>query len=225
MIPAVETLPARVAATPALARWGRDLTAELLLEVGERSWLLSLRDGQVARVQAGPFVMPSYTFALRLDPEGLARFLAPEPAPGWQDLLALRRHGALHVAGDTKPFFQHLMWFKGALALLREGAPATPAAPQPQPLGSITAEPITGRYWRMDIEGRPHRVYVEEAGQGIPLLLLHTAGADGRQWRDLLNDAEVTRRFRCIAFDMPWHGKSSPPAGWEGESYRRTRPV
>jgi pimeloyl-ACP methyl ester carboxylesterase len=74
----------------------------------------------------------------------------------------------------------------------------------------------------MDIEGRPHRVYVEEAGEGVPLLLLHTAGSDGRQWRDLLNDAEVTRRFRCIAFDMPWHGKSSPPAGWQEGTYRLT---
>ena len=219
---AVEDLPGRIAASPALARWGRDLDAEVLLTVGEREWLLSLRDGQVARVQPGPFVMPRFTLAIRLDPAGFARFLAPDPEPGWQDLLALRRHGALRVEGDTMPFFQHLMWFKGALALLREGAPAKPAAPKPAPFGSVTAEPITGRYYRMDIEGRPHRVYVEEAGEGVPLLLLHTAGSDGRQWRGLLNDADVTRRFRCIAFDMPWHGKSSPPEGWEGETYRLT---
>lgn len=219
---AVETLPARMVATPALARWGRELTAEVLLAVGEREWLLSIRAGQVARVQAGPFVMPRYAFALRLDPEGLARFLAPVPEPGWQDLLALRRHGALRVEGDTLPFFQHLMWFKGVLALLREAGAPPPPAPTAAPWGSVTAEPITGRYWRIDIEGRPHRVYVEEAGEGIPLLLLHTAGSDGRQWRDLLNDAEVTRRFRCVAFDMPWHGKSSPPAGWQEEGYRLT---
>ena len=83
-------------------------------------------------------------------------------------------------------------------------------------------EPIIGRYLRLDLEGRPHRVYVEEAGQGIPLLLLHTAGSDGRQWRHLMNDPAVTDRFRCIAFDMPWHGKSSPPEGWQGEDYRLT---
>ena len=83
-------------------------------------------------------------------------------------------------------------------------------------------EPIIGRYLRLDLEGRPHRVYVEEAGQGVPLLLLHTAGSDGRQWRHLMNDAAVTSRFRCVAFDMPWHGKSSPPEGWQGEEYRLT---
>jgi pimeloyl-ACP methyl ester carboxylesterase len=83
-------------------------------------------------------------------------------------------------------------------------------------------EPITGRYLRLGLEGRPHRVYFEEAGEGIPLVCLHTAGADGRQFRHLMNDVEVTRYFRVIAFDMPWHGKSLPPAGWQDEEYRLT---
>ena len=38
-------------------------------------------------------------------------------------------------------------------------------------------EAITGRYMRLELEGRAHRLYFEEAGQGIPLLLLHTAGS------------------------------------------------
>jgi len=83
-------------------------------------------------------------------------------------------------------------------------------------------EPITGRYVRLDLGGRPHRVYFEDAGQGIPLVCLHTAGADGRQWRHLLNDAEITRHYRVLAFDMPWHGKSLPPAGFENEEYQLT---
>jgi pimeloyl-ACP methyl ester carboxylesterase len=83
-------------------------------------------------------------------------------------------------------------------------------------------EPIVGRYAHIEFEGREHRLYFEEAGEGIPLLCLHTAGSDGRQYRAVLNDAEITRHFRVIAFDMPWHGKSSPPAGWEKEDYRLT---
>ena len=38
----------------------------------------------------------------------------------------------------------------------------------------------------------------------------------------MLNDAEITKHFRVITFDMPWHGKSSPPAGWQNEDYRLT---
>jgi len=83
-------------------------------------------------------------------------------------------------------------------------------------------EPVTGYYLNVEILGRPQRLYVEEAGQGIPLLCLHTAGSDTRQYRGLMNDAGITRDFRVIAFDMPWHGKSSPPAGWQTEEYRLT---
>jgi pimeloyl-ACP methyl ester carboxylesterase len=83
-------------------------------------------------------------------------------------------------------------------------------------------EPIVGRYMHAEINGRPHRIYYEEAGAGIPLLCLHTAGSDGRQYRGVLNDADITRHFRVVVFDMPWHGKSSPPPGWEREEYRLT---
>ncbi len=83
-------------------------------------------------------------------------------------------------------------------------------------------EPIVGRYVHLEIEGRMNRVHVEESGVGIPLLCLHTAGSDSRQYRHLLNDAEVTSRYRVIAFDLPWHGKSSPPEGFQHEVYELT---
>jgi pimeloyl-ACP methyl ester carboxylesterase len=83
-------------------------------------------------------------------------------------------------------------------------------------------EPIVGRYLHLTLGGRPHRVYFEEAGRGIPLLCLHTAGADGRQFRHLMTDAAITEHFRVIAFDLPWHGKSTPPDGWQREEYRLT---
>ncbi|MDO9440056.1 MAG: alpha/beta hydrolase, partial [Beijerinckiaceae bacterium] len=87
---------------------------------------------------------------------------------------------------------------------------------------TATFEPVIGRYMHLDLFGRHHRIYVEEAGAGTPLLCLHTAGSDGRQYRALMNDPRVTARHRVIAFDMPWHGKSSPPAGWHNEEYLLT---
>jgi len=85
-----------------------------------------------------------------------------------------------------------------------------------------TFEPIVGRYFDLDIDGASHRIFVEEAGQGIPLLCLHTAGADSRQYRHLLNDAAVTSKYRVIAFDMPYHGRSNPPDRWWLHKYRLT---
>jgi len=81
-------------------------------------------------------------------------------------------------------------------------------------------EPITGRYLRINLKGKPHRLYFEEAGEGVPLLCLHTAASATRQYRGLMNDHRVTDHFRVICFDLPWHGKSSPPAGWQEETYR-----
>ena len=83
-------------------------------------------------------------------------------------------------------------------------------------------EPMIGRYVHVEIGGEMHRIYFEENGAGIPLVCLHTAGSDGRQWRHLLADSELTKNFRIIAFDMPWHGKSNPPASWNGDEYQLT---
>jgi pimeloyl-ACP methyl ester carboxylesterase len=87
---------------------------------------------------------------------------------------------------------------------------------------ALTLEPIVGRYARLLHDGLESRIFFEEAGQGIPLLCLHTAGADSRQFRHLLNDDAVTSRFRVIAFDLPYHGRSLPPDLWWLQKYRLT---
>jgi pimeloyl-ACP methyl ester carboxylesterase len=83
-------------------------------------------------------------------------------------------------------------------------------------------EPMVGRYLHVEIENEVNRIYFEESGSGIPLVCLHTAGSDSRQWRHLLADEDFAKHFRIIAFDMPWHGKSNPPASWTGDEYRLT---
>jgi pimeloyl-ACP methyl ester carboxylesterase len=83
-------------------------------------------------------------------------------------------------------------------------------------------DPITGRYLYADAAGVRHRLYFEEAGEGRPLLCLHTAGADSRQYRHLLCDRAVTSRWRVVAFDLPYHGRSMPPDGWWEEEYLLT---
>jgi pimeloyl-ACP methyl ester carboxylesterase len=83
-------------------------------------------------------------------------------------------------------------------------------------------EPVVGRYVHVEIKNELNRIYFEENGSGIPLVCLHTAGSDARQWRHMLADEELTENFRIIAFDMPWHGKSNPPANWTGDEYRLT---
>ena len=90
---------------------------------------------------------------------------------------------------------------------------------------AVELEPIVGRYTQVEIQDRANRIYFEEAGQGIPLVCLHTAGADATQFRHLLNDQGITNDYRIIAFDLPWHGKSLPPAGYHVEEYKLTTEV
>ena len=212
----LDKLADRVNADAGLVRRGRYLSARFLVGVGDTEWLVAVHEGRIERVERGPFLMRDYAFSIRASVEAWTRHWQPEPAAGYHDLLAMARHGHVKIEGDLRPLMANLRWVKDVLALPRPPAPARPAPALPE------AEPIVGRYRRLVLDGRPHRVYWEEAGQGIPLVCLHTAGADGRQWRYLMNDADVTRHFRVLAFDMPWHGKSLPPAGFEGEEYRLT---
>jgi hypothetical protein len=122
-----EALPAKVNGDPMLRRWGRFLEADVLLAIGPDEWLLRLHDGAVEWVLRGPFLMPSWTLALRVDPEAWRDFLQPEPPPGRHDLLALLRHGKLRIEGNLHPLMSHLLWFKAALATLR----ATPLETTP----------------------------------------------------------------------------------------------
>ncbi len=57
-----------------------------------------------------------------------------------------------------------------------------------------TFDSATGRYVYVTVGGVEYRVYFESAGEGIPLLLQHTAGADGRQWRHFSKTATYRPR-------------------------------
>ena len=154
-------------------------------------------------------------FTMSASADNWAELRKPMPRPGFQTLSSMRRTRNLILTGDMTKFFRHMMLLEMLFSGLSGDVPVDSLA-EPE------IEPVTGRYLRLNLEGKPHRLYFEEAGAGVPLICLHTAGSDGRQFRHILNDPEVTDRFRVIAFDLPWHGKSSPPAGFESEVYELT---
>lgn len=240
----IERLPERVNANAWLVHRGRFVDTQCLIEVGETAWLMQIQAGRITNLQRGPFVMPRWTFALRASQQTWSAFWAERPAPGFHDLMAMIKSRALRLEGDQHPFMANLLYFKDVMAAARDGTSQEgawgasqgasqgaeqrgrpqEAATQPDAPRSNRPvfEPVTGGYLHLDLLGAPHRLYVEQAGEGIPLLCLHTAGADSRQYRALMNDPQILKRFRVIAFDMPWHGKSSPPAGWQQAEYRLT---
>ncbi|MDF1855037.1 alpha/beta hydrolase [Pseudooceanicola sp.] len=188
---------------------------DLMLTAGETDHRVTIRQGAVTEVTPGPFVMPSWQTRIVASDAEWAALLAPVPGPGHHDIIALLRRGVLRFEGDLHPLMANLLYVKKLFESLRETTthPATEMDTTPR------IEPITGRYAHIAVEGVSHRIYWEEAGQGIPLVCLHTAGSDGRQYRAVLNDPEVTRHFRVMVFDMPRHGKSSPAPGTVDQPY------
>jgi pimeloyl-ACP methyl ester carboxylesterase len=198
----------------------RGALAPLTIVIRSGDMPTTLRIGETVAVTPG--AAPDAAFSLAASAETWVKYVQAVPPVGYQSLVGMVRMGHLRVEGDMLAFGRNLLFLEELLAGQRPPMPAE----QPHAAGTPVIEPVVGRYLRLDFNGRPHRIYFEEAGPkeggGIPLVCLHTAGADGRQYRALLNDAEITKRFRVIAFDLPWHGKSSPPAGFEREVYRLT---
>jgi hypothetical protein len=112
-------LKEKVNGDPALVRRGRFLTTTFLIEAGSAQWLVSIVEGRIASVTKGPFVMPSWSFALRAPQHEWEQFLAAKPRPGSNDLMALIKRRALKVEGDLHVFMANLRYFKEALEKLR----------------------------------------------------------------------------------------------------------
>jgi len=85
----------------------------------------------------------------------------------------------------------------------------------------IDLQRLHGRYHRVRAaHGQVCDLFSESAGDGIPVLCLHTAGADTRQFHGVMSDRTLCRDWRMIGFDMPAHGRSMPPFGWDGGIYQ-----
>jgi pimeloyl-ACP methyl ester carboxylesterase len=137
------------------------------------------------------------------------------PPPRHQSLFALlSKVPEFAVEGSREALAQHAHAIARLLELGRPGAADG---------GDSDAEPadlsaVSGRYVRVELSTGAAQLYCEQAGEGRDLLFLHTAGSDGRQYHHLLADPELRSRWRMTAFDLPAHGRSTPPSGLrEGE--------
>lgn len=114
-----ERLPELVNGDAGLVRRGRLLTTTFLVESGATAFLVHVVEGRIARVERGPFLLRSWSFAVRASAEAWARFWEPVPAPGWHDLFAMKKRGEARVEGDLHPLMAHLRYVKDVLAAPR----------------------------------------------------------------------------------------------------------
>ena len=119
---AVARLPELVNADPGLVRRGQPLTATFLLAVDDREYLVHVAEGRLSLVEEGPFLMRSWSFAIRASADAWARFWQPRPEPGYHDLFAMKKLGVARVEGDLWPLMAHLRYVKDVLAAPRRAA-------------------------------------------------------------------------------------------------------
>jgi len=115
----MEQLPQRVNADERLVWRGRFLSTTFMVESDDDMYLVKVSEGRIASVTRGPFAQPSWSFAMRAPSKSWEQFWLPLPPPGFNDLLALIKHGGLRVEGDMHVFMANLLYFKAVMATLR----------------------------------------------------------------------------------------------------------
>ena len=199
-------------------------TGGLRLEIGDAVAAITLTNGAVSA--ADPGKGEAGVITLIGTPPVWDKLLSARPPRFYNDIFNLTGPGGeLAIEAEGVLLAQYFSAVMRTIELLRPADPGVGVAPKPKSqVGRIDA-PV-GRYVHLDLEGQDHRIYFEVAGSGIPLLMQHTAGCHGSQFRHLFERPEITDHFRLIAYDLPFHGKSLPPVGpkwWESE-YRLTAP-
>ena len=191
----------------------------LRLRIGERTLAFSVDNGQVTANNPGEgSSVLSYDAPIAL----WEKLLAPIPPKGHNDIVPMLKNG-LTFSGDPIVSAQYYAATMRAIELLRAPGPApTPMRDESGPTPRL--DTVVGRYVHLDLDGHDYRIYFEEAGEGIPLLMQHTAGSHSSQFRHLFEMTEITKHFRLIAYDLPFHGKSLPPVtkSWWSEEYLLT---
>lgn len=146
------------------------------------------------------------------------QFCQAQPTVGFHSFTAaMRDANRLRISGEPVHVAQALHALERFFEILR-------GQHMVQDDALCGTEHIVGRYARLEgISGMP--VYYEHAGtpDGPALLMLHTAGADTRQYHPVMADPELRAAWSMYAFDMPAHGKSLPAGSGLWQGYRLTR--
>ncbi|MFG6664852.1 alpha/beta fold hydrolase [Sulfitobacter sp. 916] len=135
-----------------------------------------------------------------------------DPPPGSHSFGALLRHDTgLEITAEPVAQAQALAALERLIELAR------PPAPYFEGHGFVhDSASVAGRRMLLRrVGGREALVHWIESGAGQPVVFLHTAGADSRQYLHQLADTELQGKYRMMAFDLPWHGLSSGEDGSE----------
>lgn len=98
---------------------GRTFSAGWTVRIGTLPHFLRSESGRIVECRRGLPLMPDVRLSLSASALAWEAFWQPIPLPGWHDLFALSKRGALHFEGDMQLMLAHLQYLKDVLALPR----------------------------------------------------------------------------------------------------------
>jgi hypothetical protein len=122
LVARIEALPGLVNGDAWLVHRGRFLDTDLMIELGDRPFYVSIEQGRIARFEPGPLLMRTWQFAVRGGAEGWRQFWRKIPPPQFHDIFALTKHAGFRIEGDLHPLMANLLYFKDVLAAPRRDA-------------------------------------------------------------------------------------------------------
>ena len=181
----------------------------LVLEVTDGN---SSAEVVVAEAGQGPAI------TLRANAQVWGNITLLAPPVGFHSFTAASRHPSdFKVDGSPLQLAQSLHALERLFEILRGQMADEVPASYPD------LQQIHGSYARLTLGGgSSSQLYYDRSGNpdAPTLLMLHTAGADARQFHPIMADPELQQAWNMVAFDMPSHGRSMPLASGLWQDYR-----
>ena len=121
----MDGLQAVVNEDASLQHWGRCVSLEFLLGVGNTDYLIRIEEGNVTGVRLKSLPIESGVFTIRAAADVWAEHWRPVPKRDYHDLFSMLSAGLAQLDGDITPLMQNLIYFKELIAAPRtivEGA-------------------------------------------------------------------------------------------------------
>ena len=121
----MDGLQAAVNENASLQHWGRWVSLEFLLGVGNTDYLIRIKEGSVTDVRLRSLPIESGVFTIRAAADVWAEHWRPVPKRDYHDLFSMLSAGLAQLDGDITPLMQNLIYFKELIAAPRtivEGA-------------------------------------------------------------------------------------------------------
>lgn len=154
-------------------------------------------------------------FVLSALPQQWQNVYSVRPEPPYQSYWGLfgqniHQDGA-EIRGDMQLFLRLAPIWRRVLDLSRTAYCGGEIEEEPH--AALEEDHLKGSYVYLDLPtwGRT-KVFYEQSGNpdSQPIIFLHTAGSDGRQYHGVMNHPDMLRRCFMTVFDMPGHGRSFP---------------